>query len=169
MKRFILIRHTRTQTPEGACHGGGTELTLAASFQEESAFVKTQIPAQITHYYTSPLDRCRRLAELGDWEGKLWKDLAGPQLDSWMADFVNIAPPGGESTVQALERVRPFLEDLTDGVHLAVTHGGLMRIIIASVLQIPLNHLFQVDVPYACVVVLSFKQGCWTLEKLVAP
>jgi alpha-ribazole phosphatase len=187
MKRLTLIRHTTTVTVPGRCHGGGSELPLAPTFPTEAAALHQEIPSPITHFHTSHLKRCRllagklspdadwkvdaRLAEIhfGDWEGKLWDNLTGPELDAWMQDYVTTAPPNGESTLQAAERTSDFLNSLGDGEHLAITHCGIIRIILATALGMPLANLFQIKVSYGCVAVLSCKENRWTLERLVSP
>nr|WP_297797837.1 alpha-ribazole phosphatase family protein [uncultured Marinobacter sp.] len=127
---------------------------------------------------TSPLLRCRRFAEqlatdrqlplehderlreisFGDWEGMTADAIladAPEALTRFWNDPVAHPPPGGESMSEFHARVR-------DGWHhwcreaagqrvLVVCHGGVIRMILAEVMGIPLNRSFSaMAVPYAC-------------------
>jgi alpha-ribazole phosphatase len=90
---------------------------------------------------TSPLRRCAdvgrwlrrwgwthrvdaRLVELdfGDWDGRLWRDIAWDELRAWEDDFLDHAPGGGESLRRLRGRVDAVLA--RDRPVLAVGHAG---------------------------------------------
>jgi alpha-ribazole phosphatase len=189
MIQLTLLRHTTTACEPGCCYGGGSELALAESFEAEAQFISRHLSHEFTHYHSSPLQRCQRLARhlfphvawkldehlaeihFGEWEGQRWEALAGPILDAWMQDFIHVRPPGGESTLDLVERVQSFLVDLTaqgqEGTHLAITHGGFIRTLLATVLGLPLENMFQLEVPCASIVQLSYRHQRWHLEKLL--
>ena len=51
-------------------------------------------------------------------------------LQPWMDDFVNEAPPEGESYVQLKERTMQSFNEITNQPHLSVVivcHGGVIR------------------------------------------
>jgi alpha-ribazole phosphatase len=189
MTQLTLIRHTKTEIEPGYCVGGGTQLPLVESFLEEAAAIRALLPQEFDHYFTSPLERCTKLANhlfpavkwqedarlaeihFGEWEGKRWDDLAGPALDAWMADFVNEVPPGGESTLKLQERVELWMAQVSHagGNYAVVTHGGVIRMMVAVALGMPLDSLFQIEAPYSVVVELSFKNGQWHLSRLSPP
>ena len=62
MKRLILVRHTATSSAPETCHGGGTELELAATFEHEVEILRKELPSRVTHFHSSPLRRCEILA-----------------------------------------------------------------------------------------------------------
>lgn len=70
----------------------------------------------------------RRLRELdfGDLEGSRWSDLT-PTLRARLAAFDGFEAPGGETAASLAERVAGFVEDLSPGDHVLVTHGGVIR------------------------------------------
>ena len=124
-----LVRHTRPLVSDGVCYGM-TDLDLAATFEEEAArVVETLPPAQ--RLVTSPLYRCRRLAErigaaqgltpaiderlremdFGAWEGIAWDDIPRAELDAWAADFLHARPHGGENVYMLRERAWAAIED----------------------------------------------------------
>ena len=121
-ERVYLVRHTAPAIEVGRCYG-------AADVPLDELIFATELPEIVRHLpadgllITSPLTRCRRLADaiatlhghanmqiehdlrersLGDWEGKRWDDIAHSQINDWRDHFVDYAPPGGES-VRALQ------------------------------------------------------------------
>lgn len=126
---------------------------------------------------TSPLRRCAefaaelsarcglevetepRLAELafGEWEGKSYEEVKQKEPAAWQAFFddpFRNSPPGGEEMAKFCERVDDAWDDLLErhkGKHvLVVCHGAVMRVICRRILRMPMNSLFSIEVPYAC-------------------
>ena len=69
----------------------------------------------------------------GAWEGRRGADLLSEpdsgfmHVENWGWDF---QPPGGESPRRVWDRLRPWIEGLS-GTIVAVTHVGVMRVILA--------------------------------------
>ncbi len=97
--------------------------------------------------WTSPARRCRLVAEalgrhriddrlqeldFGVWEGLSWDEVPRAGLDAWAADPWVFAPPGGESGGALVERVRGFSAGLADGLHVVITHGGPLKVLLAG-------------------------------------
>ncbi|MEM7182936.1 MAG: alpha-ribazole phosphatase [Spirochaetota bacterium] len=164
---IYLVRHTKVANAAGLCYGR-TDVALAASFAEEVAVIQSKIPKNYSTIYTSPLTRCQTLAtkftakernvdtrlqelDFGQWENRLWKDIARSETEPWMQDFVYTAPPGGESFVAMYRRVEEFLQELVqieaESV-LVVTHAGVLRCIWAWALEIPLQKVFRLKISY---------------------
>lgn len=127
---------------------------------------------------TSPLQRCRGFAEwlgaehgldvevvdrlrevsFGDWEGKTAADIEaayGDHLKRFWADPVANTPTGGEVLTAFSERVLGGWTQLKAAYPgkriLLVCHGGVIRMILANVLGIPLSQSFSgFAVPFAC-------------------
>lgn len=73
-----------------------------------------------------------RLRELsfGRWEHRSWEAIHASEeaaLAFWADDPVRRAPPGGETADQLMERFVAWFGELCPGVHLAVTHAGIVR------------------------------------------
>ena len=72
------------------------------------------------------------------------------------------APPNGETFGQLQQRAIHLLEELkltNSGKHiLIVTHGGLIRALLAHVLNMDLKGLFRFNIDYASVTELDFSE-----------
>ena len=63
LQEIYLIRHTTPQVEKGVCYGF-TDVEVASSFDDELKEVKRKLRGiQFSHLYSSPLNRCRQLAE----------------------------------------------------------------------------------------------------------
>jgi alpha-ribazole phosphatase len=160
---IYLIRHTTPLVPYGTCYGQ-SDLNVTDSFEEEALAIAQHLPQGITTVHSSPLQRCYKLAQFlfpshaiqqhtnfkeincGDWEGKLWNDIPRHISDPWMEDFVNNYFPNGENYVQLFNRVATQFNHVvstTTAPPIAiVSHGGVMRCILAAITNTPLKDSF---------------------------
>ncbi|AYA35766.1 alpha-ribazole phosphatase [Hymenobacter oligotrophus] len=181
-----LIRHTAVATP-GLCYGHH-DVGLAESFRDEVAALQTKLPAapgQGFRAFTSPSSRCQQLAHtvagtatpderlremhFGVWENRLWSELPETELTPWMADYVTVAPPAGETFQQLQDRATEFLAELPQlpahaGPVLVFTHGGVIRAMLAHCLGYPLRNAFQVTIDFASVTQLTHQHGRWQVR-----
>lgn len=161
-----IVRHTQVNVAKNICYGQA-DVSLADTFLEEAENLKLKLPQTIEKAYSSPLSRCKQLAEhlyqdvtfdtnlmemhFGDWEMKTWDEINAEQLNTWMNDFVNIPAPNGESLLKLYERTSIFLNELRSKQYknaLLVTHGGVIRCMWAYVLEIPLQNIFKMPVNF---------------------
>ncbi|TYP71706.1 alpha-ribazole phosphatase [Aquimarina intermedia] len=168
---IYLIRHTTPKVDKGVCYGY-TDLDIASTFEEEAERILLQLPPteQFT-VYSSPLQRCTKLAKkinanfkidprlmelnFGNWENLKWDVIPKDELDPWMQDFVNVKVPGGESYIDLSNRVRSFFDELYSTSHqkaIIITHAGPMRAILSSLQQIALKDSFSIKINYADVI-----------------
>jgi alpha-ribazole phosphatase len=173
--RLWLVRHTAVEGAVGRCYGR-TELPLASTFSREAIGIRLALPAGLRVIYSSPAKRCRVLAEwlggdlrleprlqeldFGAWEGRLWSEIAREESDEWAADFVNRAPPGGESFAALAERASAWADEMkrrqVDGTVVAVTHAGVIRALAARAAGRDLKEAFALAVPIGAVVELEW-------------
>ncbi|WP_298634533.1 histidine phosphatase family protein [uncultured Umboniibacter sp.] len=126
----------------------------------------------------SPLVRCRRFAEefahthalgfevderwremsFGNWEGKLVKDVWKTDKAAAMAYFsdpVNCNEVGIEPMETLVARTQSAWQNLLDTHQgkrvLVVSHGGLIRVHLATILNLPLASIGQLHLPYAAI------------------
>lgn len=185
---IYLIRHTTPAVTRGICYGQ-TDLDVTESFREEAEVIRQHLPADIAAVYSSPLKRCTLLAQTlfpdrplrlmgelmeihcGEWEMRTWDELPPAEVDPWMADFVRVRMPGGESYLELHERVtrcwEGILRENTSGDIAIVAHGGVLRSILSGINDTPLIDSFSTySLNYGCVIRLSETEGRWQYEVL---
>lgn len=172
-----LIRHTSLNIPSGVCYGQ-SDVDVSENFANEIAALKAKLAhVQFDSVYSSPLMRCNKLAQalnlaeirlderlkelhFGDWEMLAWESIPRDVFDVWAHDYAHLSPPNGESFSQLQVRTVAFLEEITDrfkGKNIAVvTHGGVIRALLAEVLNMPLKGLFRIVIDHASVTQISF-------------
>ena len=169
--QLIILRHIQTQAAEGLCYGqsepplpddyGRKHRQLALALQKH----------KFDAIYSSPLSRCallaqaisgkqeviydKRLMELnfGDWEGLNWNDIEQrPEAGAFFDDYLNCAPPGGESFMQLIERAESFMMEIKNKHPrhriLVVSHGGPIRAIYGLVEKLKPEDYFKRQVPF---------------------
>ena len=178
--QLYLIRHTTPAVAPGVCYGQ-SDVDVVETFVAEVQAVRTKI-AGITPAasYSSPLSRCARLAsslklgetqhdarlmelDFGDWEMRAWDDIPREKLDRWGGAYTHVAPPGGETFTELHTRASDFLRELIARHHghdvVAVTHAGVIRALLADVLNLPLTEVFRFHLDYGSVTQLKLGEG----------
>jgi alpha-ribazole phosphatase len=201
MNDIYLIRHTTPAVAKGLCYGQ-TDLGVTDSFAGEAVAIGRVLPADIAVVYSSPLQRCTRLAETlfpghllrrrdelmeihcGEWEMRGWDELPPEEIDPWMADFVNVRIPGGESYVDLHRRVTACWEEVVRqasarggesrvsaiGPVAVVTHGGVIRSILSGISGVALADSFgRFGLHYSSVVRVSREGGGLVYSVLYNP
>jgi len=146
--------------------------------------------------YTSPRLRCTQSAEIlavvhrcpvgtvealseidfGEFEGCAYEEIETRYPDlyrEWMEHPTEIQFPGGESLDAMWTRVTEAASDLRtrhSGQSIAlVTHGGVIRILIAETLAVPRSHIFRIAQRYAAVNLISYFDHSSVVELLNFP
>ena len=144
---LILLRHTTPKVATGVCYGQ-TDLPLADSFEREAQAVLETLP-ELEAIITSPLTRCRKLAEFiasqsgltvvqdarvmeldfGAWEGVSWDNIPRNEIDEWADDVLHARPHGGESVAMLRDRSMTALKGWQARYNqpLIVTHAGVIK------------------------------------------
>jgi alpha-ribazole phosphatase len=169
---IYLIRHTTPKIEKGICYGQ-SDLDITETFEAEVAMVKPHLPITGLKVYSSPLQRCKKLADAlfpqeniecdpklmelncGDWELQKWDEIPKKEIQPWMDDFVHVVVPNGESYVDLYNRVVDKFEAILHKKEPAVivAHGGVLRSILSYITQTPLKESFDVfTLHYGCVV-----------------
>lgn len=169
-----LLRHGETLGPAG--FRGRLDPPLSAEGWQQLRDATTDAaPWQLI--VSSPLQRCAAFAQelaarhalplqleaglremdFGDWEGRTPAELMETDADAlgrFWNDPWQYGPPGGETLPAMRQRVQACLAALHQqhaGRHLLlVTHGGVVRLLLAEARQLPPVGLLQVAAPHAC-------------------
>ncbi|MEW6220186.1 MAG: histidine phosphatase family protein [Thermodesulfobacteriota bacterium] len=98
----------------------------------------------------------------GNWEGRTLAEITRDDpgaLAAWAHDPAGFRPPGGESVADLAARVRPIWQDLVaahPGGRLAiVSHGGVIRVLLADLLGLPLANLLRLRQDFAALSVVE--------------
>ncbi|MFA6924545.1 MAG: alpha-ribazole phosphatase [Bacteroidales bacterium] len=175
--QIYLIRHTKVDVPKDIFYGQ-TDVPLFETFDDEVKEISIKLKGIIPDaVYSSPLSRCRLLAEkitdeniikydnrlmelnFGDWEMKSWNQINKIDSKNWYDDFINTSCPNGESYCDLYNRIHLFYNEISkiDCKNIFVfTHSGVIRAFMAIVNEIDLKESFREEIPYGCVI--SFKK-----------
>jgi alpha-ribazole phosphatase len=178
-----LIRHTAVENPENLCYGF-SDISLRNSFPED--FKNVCLDTDFDQVISSPSSRCTILAEhfkfnyktderiremnFGGWEMKKWTDIPEGEINPWYQDFINIKATSGENLLEMQTRVLNFWNELTAEKHinkvLLITHAGVIRLMIQSVLEFPLENIFKIQIDYGKKVIIQVNEGYFSVRKL---
>jgi broad specificity phosphatase PhoE len=157
MRRLILVRHGETIWNAERRLQGQTDIPLNAvgrrqAHQLADRLAGETIDAAISSDLQRAMDTARIIAEphriavqvdprlrqshRGKWEGLTYPEIERLYPDSFHED----TPPGGEAQTAVVARVRSWWDDArrdhADQMVLAVSHGQILRILIALALEI---------------------------------
>ena len=181
--RIVLVRHGE---PEDSIHGrcyGRLDVGLSKRGREQvrrTQYLLSELPVRAV--YSSPRRRALESADLlaadpagvtvddrlreidfGAFEGLTYEDIARrfpEKYEEWMNHPTDVVFPGGETFGAMAARVA----DAFDGLRrthagqaiLAVSHGGVNRIVLAAALGLDASRVFRLDQAYACVNVIDY-------------
>ncbi len=166
---LFVIRHTKVDVEPCICYGQ-SDVGVALSFHSEMEKIKRElfeIPFDVV--YSSPLFRCKTLAEniiqnnkiifderlkelnFGEWELKEWDDIYNsPKGKIWMENYQKLSTLNGESYPEMVERISSFYSELSSGRYENVaifTHAGVIRILKSLIEKQPIDELFKTFKP----------------------
>jgi alpha-ribazole phosphatase len=181
---IYLIRHTAVHNPGKLCYGQ-SDIDLSPEWEQHFDALKRKLEQQIENaiFYSSPYKRCTQLADFlsdnqfqiderlsemhfGEWEQCAWTDIDQSVLNLWMADYIKYKVPNGESFETMHARCSQFWDELiqqTIPKSVIITHAGVIRSILAYVLNIPLDKTFQLEIDYSGVtkITVTKQDGCY--------
>ncbi|MFI8557695.1 alpha-ribazole phosphatase family protein [Pseudomonas putida] len=180
-----LLRHGETELG-GGFRGSLDDALTAKGWQQMREALAAAGPWQVV--VSSPLQRCARFAEtlglpvqsvadlqelhFGEWEGRSALQIMQDQADElgrFWADPYGYTPPGGEPVAAFAERVQGAVARLA-AQHagkrvLLVTHGGVMRLLLAKARGLPPAQLMQVQVGHGALARLRVQADGTLIEE----
>ncbi len=180
-KEICFIRHPKTVVGYSICYGA-SDIDVADDVLEETAQkVITKLDGFVPNgCYSSPLVRCRKLAEkvfpnqniqfddairevnFGNWEGLTWDKIPTELQKEWGNDIENFKKHGGENFMELRERVVPFWEELLQNNEekiAVVAHAGVIVALLSHLLQAAPSKVFMLDITFGSVVRIRIKNG----------
>lgn len=120
----------------------------------------------------------KRLRELdfGDWTGQRWDAIQAEdetRLQHWMENWVETAPPNGESFKALSNRLVGWLGEVQrtedeDATLVVVAHAGPIRAVFCHALDMPMERAFCLQIDCASVSTLTSGMKGWTAACLNA-
>lgn len=182
--RIYLIRHGETTNAGEVCFNGHFDVGLSEKGEKQSLCVADALKnLPIKAVYSSDLKRAqvgakyiadkhnlkhipyKELRELafGDWEGLSVSDVNKKYPGKLKERIKNIElfrVEGGESFFQLRDRVIPkfkhIIAEHPNGNVVLFCHGGVIRTILAYILEIPIKNLFRINQLYTSVNIIQY-------------
>ncbi|HMU28896.1 MAG TPA: histidine phosphatase family protein [Nitrospira sp.] len=175
MPTLLLIRHGETDWNRSGQVMGNQPIPLNET-GEQQALACAEMLAQtpIAGIVTSPVLRAVQTAHIvgrrhaapvhhapglreigvGNWINRYWKDLADdPAKRDWYLHPDRARPSGGETLCEVQQRavaaVEQALQVAQDGPYVFVSHGDVIRAVLAHYLRLDLNALRQARIDHA--------------------
>jgi broad specificity phosphatase PhoE len=177
--RLMLIRHGEVETSYHNKFGGRIDMNLSANGKRQAKILAGYLRGKtIDAIYASPMKRVQqtlaptlkqnshkqkifaglREIDFGDWTGLGWPEVEakfGFHSHQWLHQIHHQGVPGGENGKVFRARVEPCLREIIanhPGQNVAVfCHGGVIRMILAILLKLPLPKTNQFDIEYSSI------------------
>ena len=182
-----LVRHAEVAAPYQGIFGGVVDMDLSPRGHEQAAALANYLHKRtFDAIYASPMKRvqqtlspllvngCPRpiylqgLKELdfGAWTGMPWKEIQekfGVSAHQWLLQLEAGKIPNAESVAAFRARVEPCLRQMLSdqvGKQVAVVcHGGVIRMILAILLEWPISRIAAFELQYASLTQVSVQDG----------
>jgi 2,3-bisphosphoglycerate-dependent phosphoglycerate mutase len=198
--RLLLARHGLTDWNASQRFQGQADIPLNATGRLQAARLGRRLAGQqLQAIFCSDLQRARSTAaavaevtqaltrqapliypepdlremSFGGWEGMTFAEIerSDPErLVAWQADLLRVAPPGGETLQQVVDRVQAALERVLapaiEGDYLIVAHGGPLQILVCLALGLPPDRYWQFYLSPASLSEISFYPAGAILNRL---
>jgi len=182
--RLILVRHGDTEDEETRkIYKGTLDIPLSEKGRsriERAGTFLSRFP--LDHVYTSALSRCiesgsiiarfhglpiKPVEELNEIHFGLWQGLSFDEISriypddfrQWLTDPEAHSPPEGETLRDAKRRIENAVNGIITGNRgrnvAVVAHGGVLRILLCSVLDLKLSLLFRLGQDYGGISIID--------------
>jgi len=177
--RLWLIRHAEVEVRYQNTFGGRIDMNLSPRGRAQAKTLAGYLHGRtFDAVYASPMKRVRqtlapalingapapnilpglREVDFGDWTGYNWVQVRkkfGVHPYDWLDEIERGAVPHGETGVQFRNRVEPCLFEIIrrhpGGTVAVFCHGGVIRMMLAILLELPLPKTNSFDIEYASV------------------
>ena len=181
--RLFLMRHGEVEESYHRIFGGRIDMNLSPRGHEQAAALASYLRGRtLDAIYVSPMRRAQltlaplasqraqlavtipgfREIDFGDWTGLSWEQVHakfGIHAFQWLDQVEAAALPNGESGEVFRARIEPDLrkileqhEGQTVGI---VCHGGVIRMMLSILLEMPLRQMASFEIDYASLTVVE--------------
>lgn len=189
-----LIRHAEVEPRYQRVFGGTIDMEISPFGREQALTLAHYLKAKrFSAVYASPMRRVQqtlapllsqglptpqvvpdfREVNFGDWTGLTWDEVQvryGLSAFSWLDQLNCGGIPNCETVLALRRRIEPALQRILNG-HAGhriaiVCHGGVIRIMLALLLDLPAPKLGSFEIEYTSITRLSCEPGRTRLELL---
>ena len=192
--RLLLIRHGEVETLYQRKFGGWIDMNLSPNGRRQARVLAGYLSHKtIDAIYASPMKRVQqtlaptlklngheqtvmdglREINFGDWTGLGWQEVEEQfkfQSHEWLDQIDVHGVPNGESGKVFRQRVEPCLKEILGrhrGQNVAIfCHGGVIRMILAILLKLPLPKTNHFDIEYAGITQVALHPHMTEIELL---
>jgi alpha-ribazole phosphatase len=195
MLELILVRHGETDSNKKGTYLGWTDAPLNETGLSQAHIAAEKLKdTRIDRIYASPLQRAMKTAEIinefhslqiaaaeelkernfGSWDDLTHKDILcryPAEYEAWTRDWIHYCMEGGESSIQAYERITCFIDEMVktndSGTFLIITHLGCIRKIVAYLLGMGIEGSWRFKLDNATVTKLMVNDEKYTYLTLL--
>ncbi|MBM3844861.1 MAG: histidine phosphatase family protein [Verrucomicrobia bacterium] len=182
--RLYLVRHGEVEERYHRIFGGRIDMNLSSEGSAQASRLADYLKTQSLHgAYASPMKRVHqtfapftaagghqprimndlREVDFGDWTGLGWEEVRekfGKRASDWLELLEHGAIPNAESAHGYRARVQPCLRHILaehEAENIAVfCHGGVVRQLLALLLELPLSRMRMFEIDYASVTIVDW-------------
>lgn len=195
MTKIMLIRHGITDWNLEGKVQGQSDTQLASDGIYQARMLIAHFPFEtVDAVYSSDLQRAMRTADFisnkfnletipvkemreinfGNWEGRSFENIAKEEPTEFKKFFVQpdmLMFKGGESFAELQSRVMLSLKKIVrltgdDKQIVIVTHGAVIRVIIAAILEMPIRKIWSIQQSNTSVNILRYDNDSYSIELL---
>jgi alpha-ribazole phosphatase len=195
LTRLLLVRHGETIWNHTSRYQGHTDIELSETGREQARSLAKRLKTEkVKAVYSSDLKRAFETASIlasphnlpvkatkelreinfGDWEGLTYQEIMEEYRElasEWYQHPGKIRIPGGETFTDVKERAYNTILELArqndPGTIIVVAHGGTIRAIICGLLDIDLNHAFQIRQDNTALNIIEYNHGGYIVLPLL--
>lgn len=196
MIKLYLVRHGETEASQrGVYYGRHDSLLTEAGALQARRLADVLRDVVFDRVIVSGLKRTKQTADIvlaeraikpeanpdfdeldfGDWEGCHYSQLAAQDNErytAWCNDWINQAPPNGESFRQFRSRIEHAFNSLlasrSDETILFVGHQGVLRVIMLLLLKLPEQGFWHFTFEHGAYSLIEVEQGHAVIQKINA-
>jgi len=179
LTRLLLIRHAEVESRYQRTFGGRIDMNLSSRGRKQAGILAGYLRGKtLNAIYASPMKRVQQTlapllkngaraptvlsglceVDFGDWTGFNWEEVRrkfGVHPYDWLDEIELGAVPNGENGVQFRARVESCLFEVIrrhpGGTVAIFCHGGVIRMMLAILLELPLPKTNAFEIEYASV------------------
>lgn len=192
--RLLLIRHGEVEARYQGIFGGRIDMNLSPRGKRQAKILADYLRGKtIDAIYASPMKRVQqtlaptlkntglaqtifpglREVDFGDWTGLNWetvRDKFNFAVHEWLDQLEKPGSPNGESGKTFRARMEPCLREIVEkhrGQNVAIfCHGGVIRMLLAILIDVPLPKTNAFEVEYASITQVALHPHLAEIELL---